>query len=180
MPTSRLMLQLLALVREYDREPPSNGSVAATDRDLDYFDRIMAVLSQRDEPTAADLPPGQPVPTDLADYRVRWEIDLSANSHVNAAHQARQVQLRPESLATVFDVLRRDGSTDQLDWSLAEEIDLTAHTKSDDVALDEVARVLRVGDWRGASDLPYLAELVQLTGRDTVTPVTPPEQIDWR
>ena len=74
MSTSRLMLQLLALVREYDREPAANGSVAATDPDLDYFDRIMAVLAQRDEPAAADLAPGQPVPTDLADYRVRWEI----------------------------------------------------------------------------------------------------------
>jgi hypothetical protein len=29
-------------------------------------------------------------------------------------------------------------------------------------------------------DLAYIEELVQATGRDTVAPETPPEQIDWR
>src|SRR5205807_10296630 len=100
--TSHLMLQLLELVREYDHEAPAAGSVAATDLDLDYFDRIMALLAQRNEAAAADPAPGQQAPTDLADYRVRWEIDLSASSHVGAARQARRAQLQPGSLATVF------------------------------------------------------------------------------
>jgi len=32
----------------------------------------------------------------------------------------------------------------------------------------------------GADDMPYIAELVRLTGRDTADPVTPDEEIDWR
>jgi hypothetical protein len=95
----------------------------------------------------------QPVSPSPGGYRVRWAIDVDANDPVDAARRARQVQLQPTSLATVFDVLRHDGTSDEGDWSLAETIDLTAHTRSDQQALDEIARVLRAPDWRGADDL---------------------------
>ena len=77
-------------------------------------------------------------------------------------------------------MVRRDGGADEPDWSLAETVDLSAHTGSDDQALDEIARVLRAPEWRGADDMPYIAELVSLTGRDTADPVTPDDRIDWR
>jgi hypothetical protein len=45
--------------------------------------------------------------------------------------------------------------------------------------LAEARALLASRDCR-ADDLAYIAALVQLTGRDTVTPVTPPAQIDRR
>ena len=65
-----------------------------------------------------------------------------------------------------------------LDWAV--ELGLPAHARSDGVALDEIAHVLRAPEWHRADDMPYVAELVRLTGRDTVEPVTPDDQIDWR
>jgi hypothetical protein len=38
------------------------------------------------------------------EYRVVWEIELSASDPVDAARQARGVQLDPRCRATVFDV----------------------------------------------------------------------------
>jgi hypothetical protein len=37
-------------------------------------------------------------------YKVMWEIDISADSPEEAAKRAREIQLDPESWATVFDV----------------------------------------------------------------------------
>jgi hypothetical protein len=37
-------------------------------------------------------------------YRVRWEIDLDANSTEEAAKKALAIQRDPESIGTVFDV----------------------------------------------------------------------------
>jgi hypothetical protein len=176
MATSATMRRLLALVHEYAAEPAPVDSDAATERDLECFDRILVLLGQHDSGIAA----GQPVPAIQAEYRVRWEIDLTANGPVDAARQARAVQLRADSLATVFDVLRRADTAEERDWSLAETIDLTAHVRSDDLALDEIARVLRAAEPHAADDLAYIAELVQLTGRDIAAPTTPQEQIDWR
>jgi len=36
-------------------------------------------------------------------YRIVWAIDLDADSPEAAAKQARQIQLDPNSIATVFD-----------------------------------------------------------------------------
>jgi len=40
----------------------------------------------------------------MNEYRVTWEIDLEADDAVAAAWQARRMQLRSDSIATVFDV----------------------------------------------------------------------------
>ena len=37
-------------------------------------------------------------------YRVRWEIDIYANTPREAAQEARRIQRDPESTATVFAV----------------------------------------------------------------------------
>lgn len=37
-------------------------------------------------------------------YRVSWEIDVTANSHKEAAKKALEIQRNPESIATVFKV----------------------------------------------------------------------------
>lgn len=50
----------------------------------------------------------------MKEYRVVWEIELSATDPVDAARQARQVQLDPHSRATVFTV-SGDGSYAQVD-----------------------------------------------------------------
>jgi hypothetical protein len=38
------------------------------------------------------------------EFRVIWEIDIDADNPKEAAHGAREVQLRPDMPATVFDV----------------------------------------------------------------------------
>ncbi len=38
-------------------------------------------------------------------YRVIWEVDVWADSPRDAAAQAREMQLKPESVATCFDVV---------------------------------------------------------------------------
>lgn len=42
------------------------------------------------------------------DYRVGWVIDVQSDSHENAARQALAIQRDPESIATVFEVQRRE------------------------------------------------------------------------
>lgn len=48
-------------------------------------------------------------------YHVTWEIDVSAASPEDAAEQARQIQLMPESMATVFDVADGEGNSKRVD-----------------------------------------------------------------
>jgi hypothetical protein len=170
MPTSPTMRKLLALVHEYAAEPARIDSDAAAQRDLDHFDRILGILGHD-----LDIAPDPPGP---AEYRVRWEIDLSACGHLDAARQARYVQLQPESLATVLDVVLRTDTGVEPDWSQAETIDLTAH-RSDHEVLDEIAHVLHAGEAPTADDIAYIAQLVQLTGREVVVPA-PPAPADAR
>lgn len=40
----------------------------------------------------------------MPNFHVTWEIDLEADSHEEAAKIARDIQLDPDSIATVFDV----------------------------------------------------------------------------
>ena len=44
-------------------------------------------------------------------YRVRWEIDLDADSPLDAARRALSIQRNPESIATFFDVTDESGTT---------------------------------------------------------------------
>lgn len=45
-----------------------------------------------------------------AEYVVHWSIDVAAANAREAAQQARAAQLRKDTLATVFDVFRPDGT----------------------------------------------------------------------
>ncbi len=40
----------------------------------------------------------------MPEYRVRWEIDVQADSHQEAARKALEVQRNEDSIATVFEV----------------------------------------------------------------------------
>jgi len=51
----------------------------------------------------------------MPEYRVRWEIDLSADSPEEAATEARRIQLDPDSIAQVFDIMEDNGVTIQVD-----------------------------------------------------------------
>lgn len=42
------------------------------------------------------------------EYRVTWAIDIEADSPLEAARKAREIQLDPDSTATVFDVTTKD------------------------------------------------------------------------
>ena len=56
-------------------------------------------------------------------YRVAWFIDLEAASPQEAAANARRIQLNPESIATVFEVQNRNGTTVCIDTEPSEESD---------------------------------------------------------
>lgn len=40
----------------------------------------------------------------MATFKVRWEIDVEADSLLDAAKRAQEIQLNPESTATFFEV----------------------------------------------------------------------------
>jgi hypothetical protein len=42
-------------------------------------------------------------------YRVSWEIDVWAETALEAAKEARKIQLREESAATIFNVFDENG-----------------------------------------------------------------------
>lgn len=44
----------------------------------------------------------------MTEWRVRWEVDLSADTPQEAARMALGYQRNPESIATSFDVFERD------------------------------------------------------------------------
>lgn len=47
-------------------------------------------------------------PAEETEYRVGWYIDVQADSHEMAAREALAIQRDPESIATVFEVQRRE------------------------------------------------------------------------
>jgi hypothetical protein len=56
-------------------------------------------------------------------YRVVWEIELDAASAIDAAEQARRIQMDGESIALCYDVTPTDGgATERVDlWPDVEE-----------------------------------------------------------
>lgn len=53
------------------------------------------------------------------EFRAIWEIDIDADSPIEAAQEARAVQLRPDTTATVFNVWEHTGMMHSVD--LAEQ-----------------------------------------------------------
>ena len=51
----------------------------------------------------------------MANYRVKWEIDIEADSPEEAAKEALKIQRDPDSVATIFDVIDDNGVTIQID-----------------------------------------------------------------
>ena len=61
-------------------------------------------------------------------YRITWDIDIDAANPATAARRARQIQLDPESTATVFDVAnRKTGRRWQADINIGQ----AGHTLTD-------------------------------------------------
>jgi len=56
----------------------------------------------------------------MKSYHVMWEIDIEADSHIEAAQEALQIHRDPESIATVFQVTESD-TTDIQEIDLEEE-----------------------------------------------------------
>ena len=56
-------------------------------------------------------------------YRVSWEIDIDADSPEEAARKAREIQLRPDSHATVFDLTDESGESARIDLLELDEAD---------------------------------------------------------
>lgn len=55
------------------------------------------------------------------EYRVMWEIDVTADTPCEAAQRAQAIQLQVDSTATVFDVTDESGDTTRVDLLEAEE-----------------------------------------------------------
>lgn len=47
----------------------------------------------------------------MSEYRVKWEIDIEAESPEEAARIALDIQRDPDSIATAFDVTNRFNDT---------------------------------------------------------------------
>jgi hypothetical protein len=56
----------------------------------------------------------------MPEYRITWEIQITADSPREAAEQALAIQRDPNSIATVFDVADDDGNIERINL---EEID---------------------------------------------------------
>ena len=57
----------------------------------------------------------------MTDYKVRWEIDIDAETPEEAAMQAFAIQRDQESLATVFEVDDKKGNTVTIDIGVSEK-----------------------------------------------------------
>lgn len=57
------------------------------------------------------------------EYKVTWEIELTAGSHREAAEQARTIQRNPLSWAVTFDVTDEAGETERVDLLDNNELD---------------------------------------------------------
>ena len=62
----------------------------------------------------------------MPEYRVHWEIDIEAESPIDAAEQALTIHRSPESIATVFDVTDEGGHTERIDLDEAEDAEACA------------------------------------------------------
>ncbi|MBF6439546.1 hypothetical protein [Nocardia cyriacigeorgica] len=51
----------------------------------------------------------------MSEYSVTWQIDVTADNPVHAAHAALAVQRDPYSTATVFDITDEHGTTHRID-----------------------------------------------------------------
>lgn len=60
------------------------------------------------EPTNPQHHNADDTPNGETHYRVRWEIDIWADTALSAAAEARKIQLDPNSVATIFDVTNRE------------------------------------------------------------------------
>lgn len=60
-------------------------------------------------------------------YLVKWEIDIWADTAVEAARLARKTQLNPDSIATVFDIASVNNAQDN------KTIDLEDHPDTSDI-----------------------------------------------
>lgn len=59
----------------------------------------------------------------MPDYHVTWEIELYADTPEDAARQARKMQLDPDSIGDVFEVIEigGDGTSRQVDLFMIDE-----------------------------------------------------------
>lgn len=51
----------------------------------------------------------------MPEYRLTWEFDADADDPVSAARVARAIQLKPDAVVGVFDVVDKDGNHTKVD-----------------------------------------------------------------
>ena len=51
----------------------------------------------------------------MPEYRIHWEIDITAATPLEAAQRALRIHRDSESIATVFDVTDEAGTTQRID-----------------------------------------------------------------
>ncbi len=51
----------------------------------------------------------------MPEYRITWEMDIDADSPIDAARQALRIQRDPDSIANVFDITDDAGITERID-----------------------------------------------------------------
>lgn len=94
----------------------------------------------------------------MSTYRVKWEIDVDADSHEEAARKAQASQIRPGTTATYFEVAEWNQRTAKLDSWRKLELGPVAPLSPELQALIEAAReATRATDLQTDSALSRLA-----------------------
>lgn len=66
----------------------------------------------------------------MPEYRVKWEIDIEADSPREAAEKALAIHRNPDSIATVFDI-KEDKGKNPHRWGRTVHIDLTPQNEDE-------------------------------------------------
>ena len=94
----------------------------------------------------------------MTSYSVNWEIDIEAESPVEAARQALKIHRDQNSTATVFDVFDEDGNHTRVDLLEIEEeqINRVARDRKDLIDTNEQATVdpTKISYWEDDTEFP--------------------------
>lgn len=110
----------------------------------------------------------------MAEYRVKWEVDVDASSPEQAARKALAMQRNPESIATVFEVTNRA----PIECTCSHSVTLQPHETSCPVPAGGNPVTIDLGDER-----PFVVNCVScgelIVGTAVVVFETEPAPPDW-
>jgi hypothetical protein len=84
----------------------------------------------------------------MTEYLVQWKIDIDATDPVEAAKEARKIQLDTGSIATVFEVTdKKAGKTLEVDLSENRHVQVVSKSQVDEDSLPEISETVTARVW---------------------------------